>query len=51
MTFSLTVPDRIGQALSAKSAEYEQSVPEYLKSALFAAAHSKEGFLLKLEAS
>lgn len=49
MTFSLTVPDRIGQALTNKASEYEQTAPDYLKSALFTAAHSRDGFTLKLD--
>ena len=49
MTLTMTLPDRIGQALKNKGAEFEQDAPGYLKSMLFAACQSKDGVLLKLD--
>lgn len=49
MTLTMTLPDRIGQALTNKAGEFGQQSPDYLKSMLFAACHSKDGVLLKLD--
>lgn len=49
MTFSITIPDRIGQALSDEAQRsFDMQPTDYLKNALFAAAHNKEGFVLRL---
>lgn len=49
MTLTMTLPDRLGQALINKANEYGQGHTDYLKSMLFAASHSKDGVVLKLE--
>ena len=46
---TISFPPRIEAAIEKSAAEYGQSAPDYLKHVCFAAAHSKEGFTLKLE--
>lgn len=46
---TITLPPRIEEALNNKGAEYGQPGHEFLKSMLFAAAHSPQGVNLKLE--
>ena len=45
---TITLSPRIEAALNSKGAEYDQPGHEYLKNILFAACHSSEGVLLKL---
>lgn len=45
---TISFPPRIEAAIEAAAAEYGQSAPEFLKHACFTAAHSREGFNLKL---
>ena len=49
MQMTLTIPDRIGNALKAKAAEFEMQAPDFVKSLLFAATQSPQGVVLKLE--
>lgn len=49
MTFTMTVPDRVGDALKKKGAEYDTDAIGYLKQFLFAAAHSPVGVVMKLD--
>ncbi|MDP1588943.1 MAG: hypothetical protein Q8M07_14430 [Prosthecobacter sp.] len=49
MTLSLTLPDRIGQALKNKAQEFDMQPHDWLKQMLFAGTMNKEGVLLKLE--
>lgn len=49
MKLTMTLPDRIGAALTAAGAEMDLEASEYLKSMLFAAAHSPQGVTLRLE--
>lgn len=49
MTLSLTLPDRIGQALKNKAQEFDMPPHDWLKQMLFAGTMNKEGVLLKLE--
>lgn len=49
MTITMTIPDRVGEALKKKGLEYGQDATGYLKAMLFAAAHSPSGVLLKLD--
>lgn len=46
---TISFPPRIEAAIEAEAAKYGQGAPEFLKHVAFCAAHSKEGFLLKLE--
>ena len=45
---TITLPTIIETALNNEAAKFEQSGPEFLKSVLFTALHSKDGFTLKL---
>lgn len=46
---TITLPERVEEALNNKAAEFGQPGHEYLKSMLFAACHSPQGVTLKLE--
>lgn len=49
MTLTITISDRLGQAIKNKAAEFELDAPGYVKAMLFAATQSKEGVRLQLE--
>ena len=49
MTLTITISDRLGQAIKNKGAEFELDAPGYVKAMLFAATQSKEGVKLALE--
>lgn len=49
MQMTLTIPDRVGNALKAKAAEFDMPMPDFVKSFLFAATQSPQGVVLKLE--
>lgn len=49
MTLTITISDRLGQAIKNKGAEFELDAPGYVKAMLFAAAQSKEGVKLQLD--
>lgn len=50
MTLSITIPDRIGEALARHArASFDMTPAEFLKAALFAASHHREGFNLVLQ--
>lgn len=49
MTLTITISDRLGQAIKNKGAEYELDAPGYVKAMLFAATQTKEGVRLQLE--
>jgi len=49
MKMTLTIPDRVGNALKAKAAEFDMPVHDFVKSFLFAATQSPQGVVLKLE--
>jgi hypothetical protein len=46
---TITLPQRIEEALTREARKFDQAAPEYLKSMLFAACQSPTGVLLKLE--
>jgi len=46
---TISFPPRIEAAIEAEARKYNMSGPDLLKHAAFCAAHSKEGFTLKLE--
>lgn len=46
---TITLPQRIEDALNKKAAEFELGGPDYLKNMLFTAAHAAEGVVLKLD--
>lgn len=48
MRLTITLPDRLGQALENRAAELEQDAAGYLKSLLFAAAYAPQGVVLAL---
>ncbi len=45
---TISFPPRIEAAIEAAAAEFGQSGPEFIKHAMFTAAHAREGFTLKL---
>ena len=49
MTLTMTLPDRLGQALINKANEYGQAHTDYLRSMMFASTQSPNGVVLKLE--
>lgn len=49
MKITMNVGERLGAALAAQAAANDMEVPGYLKSLLFAAAHSPQGIVLKLD--
>lgn len=46
---TISFPPRIEEAINRAAADLGISGPEFIKHAAFCAAHSKEGFTLKLE--
>lgn len=49
MQMTLTIPDRVGNALKALAAEFDMQTTDFVKSFLFAATQSPQGVVLKLE--
>lgn len=49
MTLTMTLPDRLGQALINKANEFGQAHTDYLRSMMFASTQSPTGVVLKLE--
>jgi len=49
MTLTITISDRLGQAVKNKGAEFELDASGYVKAMLFAATQSKAGVLLQLD--
>lgn len=48
MQITITVPDRIGEALESKGGELDMKAAELLKHLLFCACHAPEGVVLRL---
>lgn len=49
MTLTITISDRLGQAVKNKGAEFELDGPGYVKAMLFAATQAQAGVLLQLD--
>lgn len=49
MTLTITISDRLGQAIKNKGAEFDLDAPGYVKAMLFAATQTKAGVPLQLD--